>query len=175
MKLVIKNLLEPGNLQLLKNILNELNIRHEDEVVAGELVTAEDLSSARLRQLGSRLEQHSMHIITGRKEQLSERVRHIVREMLDGDAPQENYSLYIGQRLGLNYTYIANAFSFSQGATIERLIISTRIEKAKQMLLTGRYAIGQVAEQLHYSSIGHFSNQFKRVTGKNPSAFLKQA
>jgi len=174
MKFIIKNLAADEAVNLLKSILDGLKIVYDRNIVLGELTLPQGISPARLRQLGSILEAHNLPILTDRREQLPEQVRHIIREMLeDTKPPQENYSHYISRRLGLNYTYIANVFSSTQGVTIEHLIIEGKVEKARQMLLSGNYSIGRIAELLHYSSIGHFSNQFKKVTGKNPSAFKK--
>ena len=174
MKVIIKNLVADEAVNLLKKILGEQGIVYDSPIVLGELTLPQGIAPARLRQLSSILEAHNLPILTDRKEQLPEQLRHIVREMLENaEPPQENYSLYISRRLGLNYTYIANVFSSTQGFTVEQLIIEQKIEKARQMLLSGQYPVGRIAQLLHYSSIGHFSNQFKKITGKSPSVFKK--
>lgn len=104
---------------------------------------------------------------------LAEKVKEVVAEILSlPDRPRENYSVYISNRLNLNYTYVANVFSEMAGITIEHYIIDAKIKKAIGLLESGSYTISQVAQMLGYSSIGHFSNQFKKVTGKRPSEFL---
>ena len=49
-----------------------------------------------------------------------------------------------------------------------------RIEKAKQLLLLDTQSIGEIAEELHFSDIYHFSKTFKKVTGISPQKYIKQ-
>ncbi len=49
-----------------------------------------------------------------------------------------------------------------------------RIEKAKQLLLIDTLSIGEIAEELHFSDIYHFSKAFKKYCHCSPSQFLKQ-
>ena len=109
-----------------------------------------------------------------RKEVLSKKVKAVISAMLAvKDRPIQNYSDHISNELNLNYTYLANVFSEHEGRTIEGYIIDKKIEKATDMLLYGNYTISQIADLLHYSSIGHFSNQFKKLKGVSPSEFKK--
>lgn len=49
-----------------------------------------------------------------------------------------------------------------------------RIEKAKQLLLSDEgLSIGEIAEELHFSDIYHFSKTFKKYTDMSPNLFLK--
>lgn len=48
-----------------------------------------------------------------------------------------------------------------------------RIEKAKQLLLLDTLSIGEIAEELHFSDIYHFSKAFKKFCHCSPSQFLK--
>ena len=49
-----------------------------------------------------------------------------------------------------------------------------RIEKAKELLLYSDKNITQVAEELGYNSIHHFSSQFKRVVGLSPKSYVDE-
>jgi AraC-like DNA-binding protein len=54
-------------------------------------------------------------------------------------------------------------------------LLSTRLEKAKQLLSLGVYKVGEVAAMCGFSSIHYFSNYFKRNTGIAPTAYENQA
>ena len=57
------------------------------------------------------------------------------------------------------------------GTTIEHFIIGHKIEKVKELLVYDEMSLTEIAEKLHYSSVAHLSNQFKKVTGLTPSHF----
>ncbi len=51
------------------------------------------------------------------------------------------------------------------------LLGSMRIEKAKQLLQDPAMRIHEVAEQVGYSDVAHFSKSFKKITGKTPGEY----
>ena len=89
------------------------------------------------------------------------------------ELPKQNFSDYISEKLGYDYTYLANTFSEVKGITIQHYIINHKIEKAKELLLYDELNLTEIAYKLNYSSVAHLSNQFKKVTGLSPS-FYKQ-
>lgn len=48
-----------------------------------------------------------------------------------------------------------------------------RTEKAKQLLLLDTLSIGEIAEELHFSDIYHFSQTFKKMVGVSPQNYIK--
>lgn len=174
MKLLIKNMYNTENREFLLTVLNDLGIMHEKELRLGELTLHMAIPQEKFQVLKSKLEDKGMSIIYDRKQILAEQVKHVVLEMLEkNQLPEENYSQFISKRLFLNYTYLANIFSETQGITIEHYIINQKIEKVKEYLLCSDYSISNIADLLGYSSIGHLSNQFKKVTGVNPTEFKR--
>ena len=51
------------------------------------------------------------------------------------ELPSVNYSDYISEKLGYDYTYLANIFSEVKGMTIQNFIILNKIERVKELLL----------------------------------------
>lgn len=104
---------------------------------------------------------------------LIEKIKCVIIEMIhyDEDLPKVNYSDYISEKLGYDYTYLSNMFSEVKGSTIQQFIIEHKIERAKELLLYDEYSLTQISYMLHYSSVAHLSNQFKKVTGLSPSYF----
>jgi AraC-like DNA-binding protein len=92
------------------------------------------------------------------------------------EIPKVNYSDYISEKLGYDYTYLANTFSEVKGITIQQFIIMHKIEKIKELLLYDELNLTEISYMLHYSSVAHLSNQFKKITGLTPSYYkqLKQ-
>jgi len=48
-----------------------------------------------------------------------------------------------------------------------------RLKKAKQLLLSGTYSISEIAEELHFSDIYHFSKSFKKAFGVSPNKYVR--
>ena len=82
-----------------------------------------------------------------------------------------NFSDFLSKKLNHDYTYLANLFSEVQGTTIEKFIISHKIERIKELIIYGELNITEIAWKMNYSSVAHLSNQFKKVTGLSPSHF----
>ncbi len=110
-----------------------------------------------------------------KKSILIEKIKNVIVEMIHyaDELPKVNYSDYISQKLGYDYTYLANTFSEVKGITIQQFIITHKIEKAKELLLYDELTLTEISYKLNYSSVAHLSNQFKKVTGLSPS-FYKQ-
>jgi AraC-like DNA-binding protein len=92
------------------------------------------------------------------------------------EIPNVNYSVFLSDKLKLDYTYLSNLFSEEKGMTIQQFIIINKIERVKELLLYNEMNLTEIAYTLHYSSVAHLSNQFKKITGLSPSYYkqLKQ-
>lgn len=82
-----------------------------------------------------------------------------------------NLSNYLSDNLMQDYHTISNLFSEVEGTTIEKYYINQKTEKIKELLIYDELSLNEIAYQLHYSSVAHLSNQFKKVTGLSPSNF----
>lgn len=60
-----------------------------------------------------------------------------------------------------------------KGITIQQFIIVHKIERVKELLLYDELNLTEISYKMHYSSVAHLSNQFKKVTGLSPSHFQK--
>ncbi|GAI78333.1 unnamed protein product, partial [marine sediment metagenome] len=84
-----------------------------------------------------------------------------------------NYSDYLTTETGKDYHYLSNLFSDIENVTIERFIILQKIERVKELIIYDELTLSEIAYKLNYSSVAHLSNQFKQVTGFNPTRFKK--
>jgi AraC family transcriptional regulator len=85
----------------------------------------------------------------------------------------QNVSDFLSEKMGYDYAYLSQMFSAQVGTTIERFLISQKIERAKELLQDGQQPIADIAFALGYSSVPHFTNQFKSMTGQTPGQFRK--
>lgn len=136
-----------------------------------------DSISADVRQLLKiNLMEYGLELLDDKKSILTERIKNTLTELIHStiDTTKENYSIFLSQKLGYDYTYLSNVFKEIKGTTIQQYIIITKIEKVKEYLLYGELNLSEIAYKMHYSSVAHLSNQFKKVTGVTPS-FFKQS
>lgn len=105
---------------------------------------------------------------------LIEEIKKIIIDMVyySEDRIKINFSDYLSEKLGFHYTYMANLFSKIHGNTIQHFIITTKIERVKELLIYEGLTLTEISFMLHYSSVAHLSNQFKKVEGVSPSQFL---
>jgi AraC-like DNA-binding protein len=47
------------------------------------------------------------------------------------------------------------------------------VERIKELILLEELTLSAIAFKLHYSSVSHLSNQFKKATGLTPSHFKR--
>ena len=146
---------------------------HPMVVELGEVTIKENISGEKHELLKIALSKSGLELMDDKKKILIERVKNVIVEMVHyaDEPPQTNFSDYIAKKLGYDYTYLSNLFSEVKGTTIEQFIIAHKVERVKELLLYDELSITQIAYKLGYSSIGHLSNQFKKVTGLTPSFF----
>jgi PAS domain S-box-containing protein len=111
-----------------------------------------------------------------RKNILVEKVKNIIVELIhySNEQLEINFSEHVSKILEYDYTYLANLFSEAEGMPIQKYIILQKIERVKELIMMDELSLTEIAWKLHYSSVAHLSNQFKKVTGLTPSLFKQQ-
>ena len=172
MKLYIKNMVSHRCKMMVKEELVNMDLEYA-AIELGMIELMENINSKQHDQLKENLFKSGLELLDDKKSILVERIRNVVIEMIhySGDLPKRNYSDYISEKLQHDYTYLANIFSEVHGITLQHFIINHKIEKVKELLLYNEMNLTDISFQLHYSSVAHLSNQFKKTTGLSPSFF----
>ena len=159
---------------MVKNELKKLGLVYI-AIDLGVVELFEDITTEKQEQLKKNLLKSGLELLDDKKSILIEKIKNVITEMIhySDELPKENDSEYISKKLGYDYTYLANTFSEVKGITIQQFIIINKIEKVKELLLYNELNLTEISYKLHYSSVAHLSNQFKKVTGLSPS-FYKQ-
>jgi len=146
---------------------------HHAVVDLGEVETREDVTKDQLIQLNKALKKSGLELMDDKKSILVEKIKTIIIELVhyNDDQIKVNLSDYLSQKLGYNYTYLANLFSEVKGTTIEQFFLSHKIEKVKELLVYDELSLTEIADKMHYSSVAHLSNQFRKMTGLTTSHF----
>ncbi|MEO5790276.1 MAG: helix-turn-helix domain-containing protein [Gelidibacter sp.] len=157
---------------VVKQELQKMGI-HCVRIDLGTIEISENLSDSQIQYLERNLKKYGLHLLDDKRNILIEKIKVVIIEMIhySDELPPVNYSDYISQKLGYDYTYLANTFSEVKGTTIQQFIINHKIERAKELLLYEDLSLTEISYKLHYSSVAHLSSQFKKITGLTPSFF----
>lgn len=159
---------------VVKEALDELNIPSV-KVELGEIETKEDVSDADKKKLNNKIKKAGLELLEKKQGVLIEKIR---KEIIDyiyntDEKPVKKFSVLLSEKLHHSYRYLANFFSEVEATTIEQYIIALKIERIKELIVLEEDGISEIADKLHYSSVAHLSNQFKKVTGLSPSHFKR--
>lgn len=157
---------------VVKSELKKLGL-HYITVDLGEAEIFEEISTEQLNLLDVALRTSGLELMDDKKSMLVEKIKTIIIELVhySDDQIKVNLSDFLSDRLNQDYTYLSNLFSEVKGTTIEKFYLAHKIEKVKELLVYDELNLSEIAYKLHYSSVAHLSNQFKKMTGLTPSHF----
>jgi len=157
---------------LVKEELKNLGL-HYVIVDLGMVEIMEDITQEQHDLLKKNLLKSGLELLDDKRSILIEKIKAVVVEMVHyaEELPKQNFSDYISEKLGYDYTYLANTFSEVNGITLQHYIIMHKIEKVKELLLYDELNLTEISYRLNYSSVAHLSNQFKKITGFSPSYY----
>ncbi|WP_199619840.1 response regulator transcription factor [Paenibacillus alkalitolerans] len=79
----------------------------------------------------------------------------------------------IGEALSVSGDHLRHLFKAEVGRTVSDYLTGCRVEKAKELLMTGQYKIYEISELVGYKTSQYFSQVFKRWTGLTPQEFTE--
>ncbi len=159
---------------IVKAELENLGLRYVD-VKIGETDLVDNLSKEQLQKLDNALRKSGLLLMDNKKSILVEKIKNAIIELVhySEDQIKMNLSDYLSKKLNYDYTYLANLFSEVKGINIEKFYLTHKIEKVKELIVYDELNLSEIAYKMHYSSVAHLSNQFKKFTGLSPSHFKK--
>lgn len=157
---------------VVKSELEKLGL-HYVTVDLGEAEIMEEISAEQLAKLNVALKKTGLELMDDNNSILVEKIKTVIIELVHYTDEQIkiNLSNYLSEKLNYDYTYLANLFSEVKGTTIEQFYLAHKIEKVKELLVYNELNLTEIAWKLHYSSVAHLSNQFKKMTGLTPTHF----
>lgn len=159
---------------IVKAEMEKLGLQHLN-IDLGEVDLKGNMTPEQRDQLKIALLRFGLELMEDKKAILIEKIRNVIIEMVhySDEKPKTNFSDFLSEKLGYDYTYLANLFSEVTGITIEHYIIAHKIERVKELLLYDELNLTEISYKMNYSSVAHLSSQFKKVTGLTPT-FFKQ-
>ncbi|MDD6052234.1 MAG: helix-turn-helix transcriptional regulator, partial [Bacteroidales bacterium] len=107
----------------------------------------------------------------GEESEFIENLGALIREAMDsGKVDFEE----IASRMCISRTHLNRKVKSITGGTTSDLVLSYRIAKAKELLLTTDLPVWEVAEKCGISDPAYFSTLFKKAVGKSPGQLRKE-
>ena len=172
--LSIKHMVCPRCIATVRSIAESLNLEVAS-VVLGEVTMSGEISDEVMRVFTDQLKASGFSILISKERKLIGRIKTLILQRIhyQEEAPAMKLSAYLADTLHHDYSYLSKIFSSVEAMTIERYYTAQRIERAKELLSYNEVSITEIAEILAFSSLPHFSSQFKRETGLSPKQFTQ--
>ena len=88
---------------------------------------------------------------------------------------EEELSLsVVSAAIGYAPAWLSNKFHKEMGKTVVNYITEQKMERAKELLISGTRPVQEIAEKLHYKTPSHFGAVFRQYTGMTPSAYREK-
>lgn len=172
----IKNMKCQRCIWAVEEIINNLEIKIEKISLGEVTVKVSDNDANYLDELKAELKKTGFELVESKKMQIVEQIKaYIVYRMQNPVEMQRgNLSDFLSTKMALSYGTISKVFSEVENITIEKYFNHQRIGKAKELILFDEYNFEEISYELGYSSLAHFSSQFKSITGDSPLQYKKK-
>ncbi len=98
-----------------------------------------------------------------------------IRDMLQADIVRRPTLGELADAAGVHPVTLARAFRKAFGCTVGEYLRRLRIDRAAEQLTGGDAPLAEIALGAGFADQSHFSNVFRRHTGRSPSAFRREA
>jgi AraC family transcriptional regulator len=170
----IKNMVCPRCIEAVRGLLEQAGY-HPTKVTLGQ-AQLDHATPADPAAVAPLLQEAGFDVLLGRAEQLTEQIKGALGEYLEHLRTARmplTTSAFLTDRFSATYSHLSKVFSRTANLTIEKYLIRLKIERVKEMLSYGEMTLGEIADQMRYSSGQHLSNQFRQVTGRSVSEFRR--
>lgn len=140
-----------------------------DQLPPEPVDTGELLFSEFIRLCAGFLEQlKAGYTAAGQKSELIGRVKEFINEQYMNPDLNLNYA---ANQFQFSAPYLSKLFKSIQHVSVIDYILHVRVEKAKELIVSGKNTIDEVAGKTGFSSSTSFIRAFKKVTGMTPGQY----
>ena len=170
----IKNMVCPRCMDTVEGIFDGLELEISS-ITLGEVITQQEISKDQKEKLNNKLSERGFELLEDNKSKLIGKIKTLVLNSIhySKEPIYINFSNYLSDQLHHDYSYLSRLFSSVEGITIEKFVLSQKIEKVKELIFYDELTLSEIAFQMDYSSVAYISSQFKKETGMTPTQFKK--
>lgn len=108
--------------------------------------------------------------LNGIDQEFIRKVSLIIEQNLDSDTLDVNF---IADKMAMSHSILYRKIKALTEMTINEFIRKIRIRNAKQLLLTGKYTVSEIAYMVGMNSITYFRQCFKDEFGVTPTDYVR--
>ena len=113
------------------------------------------------------------HIVGSNRRSGKDKLINTIQEYIDENLNGKLQLNEVAEVFGLSPAYLSVLFKKSTDTGFSEYVYTKKIEKAKEMLLSGDMKIYEVADSLGFESAYYFSKVFKKVDGHSPREYIQ--
>lgn len=145
-----------------------LSLRHPPVLAAAQALWFE---SKALELITACLFQQAEELFCSRQQRMArDRVEKVIailkRDLVNPPTLEE-----IGREVGCSHFYLSRTFSKEMGVTIPQHLRQLRLERAAELLRSGKFNVTEAALEVGYNSLSHFSQAFHEAFGCCPGLY----
>ncbi len=144
------------------------------KVSLGKLSLRSEIDNDGYHRIELFLAANGFEMISNRQVRIVKQAKELIGEVFGQNVKYDakpKFSSLLSEKLHMNYDSISELFTELEGITLEKYIITKRLEKVKELLVYTEFTLTEIAYITGFSSINHLSRQFKELTGFSPSHF----
>jgi len=154
----------------MKLILSEYR---EDSMYSGEMILSAlmqalilSLRSLRRETIGGAV---PSSLADKTKNDIVRRCMQIIDENLESRITLE----LLARKVCVSTSYVSKLFRSETGMGVSIFIRERRLERAKELIRSGKYTITQISDMMGFCSVTYFSTEFKKKFGMTPSDYSR--
>lgn len=175
MKLLIKGMVCDRCIYVLSEELPKLGLEISG-IRLGEVILNEMDKIIEEHVIRAMLQKNGFDLLYNKNQKIIDQIKSAVEkginEQLNTGEPVK-FSTLISNELHKDYDSLSSLFSSLEGYTLEKYIISKKIEKVKEFLVYTDQSLSDISYALGYSSPAYLSNQLKKYTGLTSSYYKR--
>jgi AraC family transcriptional regulator len=169
----IKGMVCERCISVIKEGISKLGYEVE-KVSLGKLSIKSEIDNVGYDRIETFLDENGFEMISNRQVRIVAQAKELINEVFGQNVKYDaklKFSSLLSESLHMNYDSISELFTELEGITLEKYIITKRLEKVKELLVYTEFTLTEIAYITGFSSINHLSRQFKELTGFSPSHF----
>jgi len=112
-------------------------------------------------------------IVKQRKSELSQNTIDRIMEYLKSHFDEDISLDFLAEKYYMSGSYLSRIFKQYTGNNLTDYLIELRMERAKSLLVLGKYKTYEISQMVGYKSDKYFYRVFKQYTGKSPSEYCR--